>query len=210
MADRRKLQFVWPKDGHRGRGHRGFFGRLNNVVTNRGPDIFIQRQGSKTAILPDVWGNWDSYHDKARHDSEEEGGGRSGRTAFGTLSRGYKRYDPYSRKYVEWAKPHDWNGHGVGNIPGEYPRFTRDEAARMKRAAAKGHRIDLAKLGKDWNHNGPNRFRQEYDEYWQHAHRLGENARQGLPRWWGPNPYLRMHQEWPDDMNYWGWLHGIW
>ncbi|PQE20520.1 hypothetical protein CJF30_00001830 [Rutstroemia sp. NJR-2017a BBW] len=74
----------------------------------------------------------------------------------------------------------------------------------------RGHRIDPAKMGKYWNHNGPNRFRQEYDEYWQEAHRRGENSREGLPSWFGPNPYLGMHQEWPDDMDYWGRIHGIW
>jgi hypothetical protein len=54
-----KLQFVWPKDGPKGRsGHRGFFGRLDNILTNRGPDVFLQRKGSSTPILPETWGNW--------------------------------------------------------------------------------------------------------------------------------------------------------
>jgi hypothetical protein len=54
-----KLQLVWPKDGPKGRsGHRGFFGRMNNVLTNRGPDIFLQKRGSKIPILPEEWGNW--------------------------------------------------------------------------------------------------------------------------------------------------------
>jgi hypothetical protein len=54
-----KLQFVWPKDGPKGRsGHRGFFGRMNNVLTNRGPDVFLQKKGSSDPILPEHWGNW--------------------------------------------------------------------------------------------------------------------------------------------------------
>jgi hypothetical protein len=59
MAKGKKLQFVWPKDGPKGRsGHRGFFGRLDNILTGRGPDVFLQRGGSREAIRPDLWGNW--------------------------------------------------------------------------------------------------------------------------------------------------------
>lgn len=55
----RKLQFVWPKDGPKGRnGHRGFFRGLGDILTNRGPDIFLQRQGSCTPITQDWWANW--------------------------------------------------------------------------------------------------------------------------------------------------------
>lgn len=57
MPEKEKnLQFIWPKDGPKGRGHRGFLGRLNNVVTNKGPDIFVGKQGSR--ISPDRWQNW--------------------------------------------------------------------------------------------------------------------------------------------------------
>ena len=52
------FKFIWPKDGVKGKEHRGFFGRLNNIVTGRGPDIFLDRASSKTPIKPDLWGNW--------------------------------------------------------------------------------------------------------------------------------------------------------
>jgi hypothetical protein len=52
------LKFVWPKDGVKGKGHRGFFGRLDNILTGRGPDIFLARGNSITPIKPDFWGNW--------------------------------------------------------------------------------------------------------------------------------------------------------
>ena len=56
---KKNLQFVWPKDGYKGRsGNRGFFGGLSDIMVGRGPDIFLQKKGSRTAIRPDFWGNW--------------------------------------------------------------------------------------------------------------------------------------------------------
>lgn len=56
---KKNLQFVWPKDGYKGRsGNRGFFGGLNDIMAGTGPDIFLQRKKSRTAIKPDFWGNW--------------------------------------------------------------------------------------------------------------------------------------------------------
>lgn len=73
----------------------------------------------------------------------------------GPAPRGFKRYDPYTRKYVEWEKAQDWNGYGVGDHPWEYPRLTRDELNKIYRAYHRGHQVDPSKF-KDWNHNGPN------------------------------------------------------
>jgi hypothetical protein len=59
MGKKKVLQFVWPKDGSKGKsGHRGFFGGLSDIMTNRGPDMFLQRRGKRTAIRPEFWGNW--------------------------------------------------------------------------------------------------------------------------------------------------------
>jgi len=63
MPRKHDLKFVWPKDGPKGKsGHRGFWGRLNNVVTNRGPDVFIQRKNDSRGIQPECWGNWYNLH----------------------------------------------------------------------------------------------------------------------------------------------------
>jgi hypothetical protein len=59
MARRhQRLKFVWPKDGPKGKQHRGFWGRLDNILTGKGPDIFLDKAGSNTSIKPDLWGNW--------------------------------------------------------------------------------------------------------------------------------------------------------
>ncbi|TVY24312.1 hypothetical protein LHYA1_G007927 [Lachnellula hyalina] len=188
-----KLQFVWPKDGPKGRsGHRGFFGRMNNVLTNRGPDIFLQRKGSSTPISPDCWSNWDSYHQRNYHYLEEAGP---------YVSRGVKRYDPHSRRYKTWTIPHDWEGDY--SAQGIYPHFTASEWRRMARRLGKGHLVDPLKMGDDWHQDGPKRFRQELDEFWQEAHRIGENYRQGLPLTSVRNPNFRMHQQWPNDLQNW-------
>ena len=135
-------------------------------------------------------------------------------------SRGFKRYDPHSRRYVEWHIPHDWD-HIYTDIYDNqgYPRFTREEVRKMDKRRKVGKPVNAMKMGKDWNWNGPNvslpcefyaqcsiciqRFRQEHDAFWQSAHRIGENYREtGMP--YGPrNPFFRLAQQWPDDVYLW-------
>lgn len=47
------------------------------------------------------------------------------------------------------------------------------------------------------------RFQQEYDYFWQEAHRRGENSREGFSSWAGINPNFRMHQEFPGNVPAW-------
>ncbi|KAE8451638.1 hypothetical protein EG329_003095 [Mollisiaceae sp. DMI_Dod_QoI] len=199
------LQFVWPKDGPRGRSRRrGFFGGLNDIVKGKGPDIFIARQGDPP-IAPERWGNWDSYHSFGAHVAEQANPAR-----LWHGSRGFKRYDPETRTYKHWAWPQDWNGDGSenqglwGNGDG-FPRFTQREMQYILRQRRLGRRIDPLKIP-NWNHNGPNRFRQEHDYFWQEAHRLGTNRNLGpLGQYQPPNPLFLMHQEWEDDPMFWNW-----
>ncbi|KAG9232860.1 hypothetical protein BJ875DRAFT_64920 [Amylocarpus encephaloides] len=190
-----KLQFVWPKDGPKGKsGHRGFFGRLNNVLTNRGPDVFLQRSGSGEPIRPEEWGNWDSYHNWGSQMAENTG----------LVSRGVQRYDPHTRRYKTWAAPTDHHGFGVdGYGRGCYPRFTAMEWNKMSRRLDSGKEVNPRKMGSDWTHDGPKRFRQEHDWFWQDAHRISENRREGLHPHTGPNRNLQVHQQWPQDLNEW-------
>ncbi|KAG9245791.1 hypothetical protein BJ878DRAFT_533657 [Calycina marina] len=197
----KKLQFVWPKDGPKGRsGHRGFWGRMNNIVTNRGPDVFIQRQGSRTGIRPDWWGNWDSYHDPGC-DIMERNEPRA--------SRRQKRYDPESRRYVDWTRDNNWSGDDfAANLLGGppvayYPRFTQREWDKIDRKMSQGKWPNPRKMGSDWNYDGPERFQQRHDWFWQDAHRIGENDREQLPQSFGPNPFLHMHQQDPMDFPQW-------
>ncbi|PSS16531.1 hypothetical protein M430DRAFT_19520 [Amorphotheca resinae ATCC 22711] len=196
MAKGKKLQFVWPKDGPKGRsGHRGFFGRLDNILTGRGPDVFLQRGGSREAIRPDLWGNWDSYHFQDYHFDE---------LANHHVSRGTRRYDPHTRRYTDWAIPHDWFGNRIAlNGNHNYPRFTAGEARQLLRQYRRTGQIDPEKMGKDWHHEGPRRFNYEHDWFWQNAHRVGENLREGFDPRSGINPNLRMHQNYPDDLDRW-------
>lgn len=88
---------------------------------------------------------------------EEENGAAN---PFGNSSRGYKRYDPHTRKYRNWLVPHDWygvgvNGRGIGIRGAGYPRFTRSEGKKMLRTYAQGHRVVPSKMGKEWNYHGP-------------------------------------------------------
>jgi len=166
MGKTKNFQFVWPKDGYKGRDKRGFWGRLNNILTDRGPDVFLQRKGSSTPIKPDWWGNWyvlidmtgtllicerDSYHDPYYHTREIT-------NSFPCASRGTRRYDPQSRTYEHWSIPSDWYGNRVGPWPDyqpHYPRFTREEWAKINRRLRRGRLVDPLTMGKDWHQDGP-------------------------------------------------------
>lgn len=163
----RNLQFVWPKDGERGKnGPGGFWGRLGDILTDKGPDVFLQKKGSKTPIKPDRWGNWymslrysvlnaksdrDSYHHPAAARDEDAG----------FVSRGIRRYDPHSRRYKEWCIPIDWFGSYNQRVPGQryseprYPRFTLKELRKMEHDTVRGRYPDPFAMGSDWNNMGP-------------------------------------------------------
>lgn len=87
-------------------------------------------------------------------------------------SRGFKRYDPCSREYVEWQQPHDWHGHGTGFKNGltgmgptqlvpalvGLPRFNKKEAKKIKRGISRGVTLlvlDAKTMGPDWDEIGP-------------------------------------------------------
>jgi hypothetical protein len=89
--------------------------------------------------------------------NEERDGYQNG---LWTSSRGFKRYDPHTRRYKHWVTPHDWfglgvNGHGVGPNGLGYPRFTRSEGRRMARRIAQNRRINPASMGPEWHQDGP-------------------------------------------------------
>ncbi|KAH7309303.1 hypothetical protein BKA65DRAFT_543517 [Rhexocercosporidium sp. MPI-PUGE-AT-0058] len=204
MQRRHNLQFVWPKDGHRGRGHRGFWGRLNNIATGKGPDVFIQRKGSKEPIMQDQWQNWDSYASFNAHMEEESY----------PASRGFERYDPYTRTYKEWSIPHDWygigvDGSGVGGHGVGLPMFTRDEQVHMHKERLRGRQIDPGQMGSEWNNMGPKRWRTEHDEFWRNAHRQSENRRLNRPMLAGLNPLMYIHQRHRDELLPWFYREGV-
>ncbi|KAH7417799.1 hypothetical protein BKA64DRAFT_738357 [Cadophora sp. MPI-SDFR-AT-0126] len=201
MARKPNLQFVWPKDGYKGRERRGFWGRLNNIRTGKGPDIFLQPKGSNEPIMQDQWQNWDSYRFLDCHIDE----------ATNFASRGYKRYDPHDRTYKKWSIPEDWAGvgidtQGIGAHANGLPRFTRDEWVTMQKLRKRGRQIEPSEMGDAWTHHGPKRWGVEYDEFWRNAHRQAENFRQGLPRQAGTNPMMRAHL--PDRQQLADWM--IW
>jgi len=98
-----------------------------------------------------------SYHDPQAHFQEEINGAIN---PLWNSSRGSKRYDPYTRKYRKWFTPQDWagdgvHGQGIGPNGYGYPRFTRSEGRKMLRRYAQGHRVDPARMGKEWTWDGP-------------------------------------------------------
>jgi len=55
MPSKGEFQFVWPKDKV---GKRGFLGGFWDIARGKGPDMFIQKEGSSRPIKADQWGNW--------------------------------------------------------------------------------------------------------------------------------------------------------
>lgn len=90
----------------------------------------------------------DSYADYDAHDQEERG-------PF--YNRGYKRYDPHSRKYKTWNSPHDWYGVGVnGHGADVYPRYTQDEMRKnIRHWVRNGRPVDASQMGSEWTNFGP-------------------------------------------------------
>ncbi|CZS88435.1 uncharacterized protein RAG0_00188 [Rhynchosporium agropyri] len=204
MGKRPDLQCVWPKDGSRGRGRRGFWGRLDNVLTGKGPDIFLQLRGSRSPIMRDQWQNWDSYSSQLAHNQEEKI----------RTSRGLKRYDPHTRQYKEWATPNDWSvsgvdGSGVGPHNKGRTRFTKEEVVKMGKLRAANGDIDARTMGPEWNERGPKRFGPEFNDFWQNAHRQSENRCLGLPLLWEGNPLMQASQQNSSDMEDWLRMEGI-
>ena len=54
-TSRRKKQWIWPKDKHQ-----SSFGRFKDVLTGKGPDIFVQRQGD-AGLHRSVWSGWNRH-----------------------------------------------------------------------------------------------------------------------------------------------------
>lgn len=139
----------------------------------------------------------DSYHDFDAHRLEVS-------NPFIYARRGYKRYDPHSRRYKSWYIPEDWYGSRIdGDDKPHYPRFTEQEGRRILRCSMKSRGFTPLQMGKEWNFQGPKRFDGSHDWFWQDAHRLGENMRQGLPKYGPVNPFLLMHQGNPSDLDLW-------
>lgn len=63
-----KLQWVWPKDRDQNGGHIGYWGRWRDVLTHKGPGIWIAKQNT-TAPSRDVWSGWKGF---GRPDGERE------------------------------------------------------------------------------------------------------------------------------------------
>lgn len=59
--NRSDLKFVWPKDvGHNrnGKTPRSTWSGFKDILSGKGPDMFIQRKGSRSPIKLDRWSNW--------------------------------------------------------------------------------------------------------------------------------------------------------
>ena len=91
----------------------------------------------------------DSYHDFDAHRLEVS-------NPFIYARRGYKRYDPHSRRYKSWYIPEDWYGSRIdGDDKPHYPRFTEQEGRQILRCSMKSRGFAPLQMGKEWNFQGP-------------------------------------------------------
>ena len=116
------FQFVWPRDRRpNGSKKRTKLQAFSDILWGKGPDIFVTRKHDKTPIPSDMWGNWAGYH-SPEEQAMDRGFSAKGICGIGSADRRYKRYDPHSRKYVEWELDQNWNI----DLP-LLPRYTRKE-----------------------------------------------------------------------------------
>ncbi|KAL3417793.1 hypothetical protein PVAG01_10803 [Phlyctema vagabunda] len=155
MEDKSGLCFIWPKDKST---RRGFFRGLGDILSNKGPDIFIDRdrQKKKEHIAVAHWSNWDAYHSRTCHAIETD----LKNSFLGAKSRGFERYDPRSRRYTIWMPKEDWDGVGPD------PSLTKKDSKKVKRIWLSRGQITPKLMS-------PERLRREYHDFWQSAHRLG-------------------------------------
>ncbi|MCJ1449950.1 hypothetical protein MMC28_000278 [Mycoblastus sanguinarius] len=122
-----KFQFVWPKDRKQTRAHWGNWSRWKDVITGKGPDIWIATQGSDLPHRP-AWSGWKTddfecnefYGQGARwnnlgypfQESEMvplfDSAHRDSSVKYDFRSRRYCRPKPGAWSDVEWSskKPH--------------------------------------------------------------------------------------------------------
>lgn len=84
---------------------------------------------------------------------------RPPRNLFGK-QRGTKRYDPYTRRYEEWAPYQDWSGDwdgpnpNTGQIDNNFPRFTAKEWQKLDQQMYLTGQLHPERMGSDWEANG--------------------------------------------------------
>lgn len=109
--------------------------------------------GSSTSYIRSCSQHYrDSYHYKPAAQAESK---QSLPTRL-FHNRGQLRYDPYSRRYVEWGHTNDWNHTGI-NSNGNYviPRFTEEERRIISPSLRKNRSVNPFNMGKEWNNIGP-------------------------------------------------------
>lgn len=149
-------QFVWPRDGKKGKAPRSWWRGLRDIMTNTGPDIFVARKNDTTPIKPDQWGNWQAsisissiiyWHlPRDGYDSPEaQLHERRSYNGVYSADRSNRRYDPHTRKYVLW----EYDNNYEQDSHKKYPLFTRKEHDWLSRHPHRRMR------SKDWTVAGP-------------------------------------------------------
>ena len=123
-----RWQFVWPNDKPRGR-----WGRWKDILTNKGPDIFIAEQNTREPELP-IWCNWKTPGHQHPDDHEPRWGNRGrpfnqDQEYVGVFD--FQRRDPdmkYDFATRRYCRPHDnvWTGIIRSRSNPNYPIWIRD------------------------------------------------------------------------------------
>jgi len=144
-----RLYSIWPREGKNGKKPRGFFAGLKDCMTNKGPDIYVQKGLSKKPLRVGEWSNWWVYIIPSRH-SRADNVVRDSYHLHESCERrrGNKRYDPHSRKYVDWSLENQW----AENLNGREPLLPRFHAREFKKLE-RGN--DLRGIDSEWDDFGP-------------------------------------------------------
>lgn len=133
-----RWQFVWPNDKHR-----GLWGRWKDILTNKGPDIFVAEQHTHQPEKP-IWSNWktpghqypddprprwDNYGKPFRQDKEFTGffgcQRRDPDSKYDYATRRYRRPDDNVWSDAEWSSTKPRRPYRVRNAHGHGFSFGR-------------------------------------------------------------------------------------
>ena len=131
-------QFVWPRD----KPHRSMWGRWRDVLTSKGPDVWVTRRGSDGPHRP-VWSGWRGpawdnlgykYVDEPDGPDLPLASGRDPLAKFNFKTRRFERLNPGMWTDVKYCKKHrkpiwirrinkedDWYNDHFEHIPGKNP-----------------------------------------------------------------------------------------
>ncbi|KAL6718417.1 hypothetical protein ACLMJK_004506 [Lecanora helva] len=125
LREKKKLQWVWPRDEPQLDGHWGYWDRLKDVLTNKGPDIWVAEQHSDEPHHP-TWTGWADPNWPRWTAQQNRGYPFHNTQSFYHPARraDWEKYDHRTRRY-QMAHPNAWKDVVRSDLKGDSPLYIR-------------------------------------------------------------------------------------